>query len=106
MQVGIKGKRGSGTGQLDDPRGVELDSASRRLYVADAGNNRVQVYDMDGALLDSLTTPDPASPWTPVAVEVDGKGRVFVTDAATRQVAVLAPTGTGYEVRPLAARSL
>lgn len=36
---------GSGAGQCEQPRGVAVDSAAGRLYVADDGNNRIDVFD-------------------------------------------------------------
>lgn len=42
-QVG-GGGAGSGEYRLNNPLGVEYDAAARRLYVADSGNGRVQVY--------------------------------------------------------------
>jgi hypothetical protein len=44
-QVG-GGGAGSGEYRLNNPLGVEYDAAARRLYVADSGNGRVQVYMM------------------------------------------------------------
>lgn len=44
--------RGSGTGQLDGPRGAAV-AADGRVYVADEQNSRIQVYDSDGAFVES-----------------------------------------------------
>src|SRR5260370_19194124 len=41
---------GSGAGELNDPQGLAF-SVSRRLYVADQGNNRVGVYSAFGVFL-------------------------------------------------------
>jgi len=45
------GRPGSGPGELRIPHGLALD-ARGRLYVADRGNHRVQVFDQDGNHLD------------------------------------------------------
>jgi sugar lactone lactonase YvrE len=44
------GKRGSGPGEFDTPHGVAFDSKGR-LFVADRGNNRIQVFDQEGRYL-------------------------------------------------------
>lgn len=49
--VGSWGSRGSGQGQLAGPHGIAVD-ASRRVYVADRSNHRIQVFDERGAFLD------------------------------------------------------
>lgn len=39
---------GAGDRQFDRPRGLAFDPLSQRIFVADAGNRRVQVLDLDG----------------------------------------------------------
>ncbi len=46
------GKFGSGPGELMCPHGLALDSRGR-LFVADRGNNRIQIFDQDGKFLDA-----------------------------------------------------
>jgi sugar lactone lactonase YvrE len=46
------GTPGSGPEQFDCPHGLAMDSQGR-LFVADRGNARIQIYDQDGHLLDS-----------------------------------------------------
>jgi sugar lactone lactonase YvrE len=45
------GKKGSGTGELDTPHSIAIDSKGRVL-VGDRANNRIQIFDQDGRLLD------------------------------------------------------
>src|SRR6185436_1519067 len=45
------GKKGSGPGELDTPHGLAMDSKGR-LFVADRNNNRIQIFDQDGKLLE------------------------------------------------------
>jgi ATP phosphoribosyltransferase len=40
---------GEGAGQTQNPRGVATDFETGRLYVADQGNNRIDVFDSTGA---------------------------------------------------------
>jgi sugar lactone lactonase YvrE len=69
------GKLGSGPGELMTPHALAFDSRGR-LIVADRGNNRVQVYDLSGKLLDS---------WSqfgrPSDVHVDASDILYVADA-------------------------
>lgn len=44
------GKPGSGPGELNVPHSLALDTQGR-LFVADRGNNRLQIFDQDGQLL-------------------------------------------------------
>ncbi|MGB8133732.1 MAG: 6-bladed beta-propeller, partial [Nitrososphaeraceae archaeon] len=39
------GEPGSGNGQLIDPEGVGVDKESGAVYVADTGNNRIQLFE-------------------------------------------------------------
>ncbi|HEV3071947.1 MAG TPA: hypothetical protein VGY76_11040 [Solirubrobacteraceae bacterium] len=42
------GAAGSGDGQLNEPYGVAVNEATGDLYVADRGNNRVEIFDREG----------------------------------------------------------
>jgi streptogramin lyase len=48
------GTKGSGPGQFDTPHSIAIDSKDR-VYVADRGNKRIQVFDQDGKLLTQMT---------------------------------------------------
>ncbi len=45
------GKRGSAPGEFDTPHGLAFDSRGR-LFVADRGNNRIQIFDQEGKFLE------------------------------------------------------
>jgi hypothetical protein len=55
------GTMGTGRLQFSIPHAIEMD-AKGRLYVADRNNIRIQVYDQEGALLDSWK--DVVTPWS------------------------------------------
>ena len=44
------GRKGSGPGEFDTPHNLAMDSAGR-LFVADRGNSRIQIFDQDGHVL-------------------------------------------------------
>ena len=62
LQTMAFGKNGSGNGEFDQPKDVVVESTGeeQKIYVLDAGNNRVQVFNYVGAWLyafDGSTTP-------------------------------------------------
>ena len=46
------GRKGTGVGEFDQPHALAMDSRGR-LFVADRGNNRLQIYSQNGTLLDT-----------------------------------------------------
>jgi len=48
------GKSGKGPGEFDVPHAIALDSRGR-LFIADRNNNRIQIFDQNGAFLDEWT---------------------------------------------------
>jgi len=48
------GETGEGPGQFRDPHALAMDSQGR-LFVADRGNSRIQIFDQGGKLLDTWT---------------------------------------------------
>ena len=48
------GKKGAAPGELDGAHGLAFDSRGR-LFVADRGNQRVQIFDQDGGFIDAWT---------------------------------------------------
>ncbi len=75
---------------LRNPHGLAIDG--NLLYVADRGNKRIAVLDLDGDLLTTITSAGPLGALKdPVGVAVDRDGRLLVTDAALRRVVVYQP---------------
>jgi sugar lactone lactonase YvrE len=52
--VKVFGKSGTGPGEFDVPHAIALDSRGR-LFIADRNNNRIQIFDQNGAFLDEWT---------------------------------------------------
>jgi sugar lactone lactonase YvrE len=69
------GAEGSGPSQFRAPHALAFDTQGR-LFVADRGNNRIQIFSQDGKLLDT---------WSqfgrPVGLWIDKKDTLYVTDA-------------------------
>ncbi len=65
--VGSFGEPGAGPGQLNTPHSIAIDNQNR-IYVADRGNGRIQVFDTDGKLLQTIRIDVPAPPNAPVAI--------------------------------------
>ncbi len=68
------GKKGSAPGEFDSPHALVLDSRGR-LFVADRGNNRIQIFDQEGKFLEE---------WKqfgrPAGLFLDKNGTLFVSD--------------------------
>jgi hypothetical protein len=69
------GKQGSGPGEFNNPHSLAMDSKGR-LFVADRGNSRVQIFDQDGKFL---------AEWRqfgrPSGVYIDKKDMLYVADS-------------------------
>ena len=75
------GGPGSGPGQFRAPSGIAVDGRGR-VWVADTGNDRVQAFARDGALVRVLSGRLKA----PEGVAVDAAGNVYVADTGNRRV--------------------
>ena len=71
------GTKGSGPGQFNLPHGIDTDR-NRRVYVADAHNGRVQVFDENGKFLDQWPNI-----WRPDVLMVSADQHVWIAAGAT-----------------------
>jgi len=79
------GVEGAGEGEFRSPRGVAM-GPQGWVYVADAGNGRVQCFDSDGTFIRSWS--DGAEPLVePFDIAVDSAGRVYVLDVGRQAIA-------------------
>ena len=91
------GSAGSSNGELDNPRGVAVDSAGG-VYVADSANNRIQKFALVGGT--------PTYAWSfgsegtgpgefngPAGVAVDSDGNIYVADGGNSRVQKLSESG-------------
>jgi sugar lactone lactonase YvrE len=73
--IKASGKRGSAAGEFDTPHGLAFDSRGR-LFVADRGNNRIQIFDQDGKFLEEWKQ------WSrPSGIYIDKKDVLYVADS-------------------------
>jgi sugar lactone lactonase YvrE len=77
---------------LVNPHGVFVD-ASDVMYVAESGSGRVSIVDLKTMESRFLLGGSYFNLLTPIGVVADPQGRVFVTDADLRRVAVFTPKG-------------
>ncbi|XP_078662080.1 protein meiotic P26-like [Branchiostoma floridae x Branchiostoma belcheri] len=73
------GGHGSGTGQFDRPLGVTV-SEEGEIFVADTGNQRIQVFTLQGTFVRQFPTvvPGRRNNMFPRDVAVDGEGNLWV----------------------------
>lgn len=85
------GASGSAEGQLDSPKGIHL--GKDKIYVADTGNRRIQIFSKDGIYLEKISNPDKGAPIfiEPVKVVVDTNNNLYVLDRESKQVLVFSP---------------
>jgi hypothetical protein len=89
------GTSGSGDGEFTGPQGLAADSANR-IYVADAGNNRVQKFQSDGTFMTKWGSNGSSEGQFNLAggVGVDASDNVYVTDVGNSRVQKFNSSGT------------
>src|SRR5712691_7489046 len=91
------GTHGSGPDQFSTPHGIAVDGQS--VYVADRGNNRIQIYDTNTMQFKTSFT-GLASPWTVQATAKylysgDGTGKIYRLDKASGKLLGWIQSGMG-----------
>jgi glucose/arabinose dehydrogenase len=91
------GRYGSGEDQMRSPAGIALDQEGN-VYVADTGNNRIQVFYSNGTLIREWggrygnTSSDEMR--FPEGIAVDQEGNVYVADTGNNRIQVFYSNGT------------
>ncbi len=82
------------------PVGIALSPDEDRMYVTESGGERlVKVFDLDGDPLGGFSPPNTAAGQrSPVYVDTDGSGRVYVTDRFHHVIYVYDPEGRLLDV--------
>jgi len=90
----IGGTRGSEPGMLKNPRGVTVD-ATGNFWIADTGNDRLQKFNRDGALLQVIGKGGSKEGEfdSPSALALTMKGNLVVVDTGNRRVQVISAKG-------------
>jgi len=86
------GGLGESESRFHDPAGVAVD-ARGRVYVADSGNARIQVFDSIGNWLESWGGAEDDRFVEPTGIDVGRDGMVYVADPGARCVHVLTRDG-------------
>jgi streptogramin lyase len=74
------GSKGSGPTEMDQPHALAMDSRGR-LFVGDRANNRIQIYDQSGKLLDTWTQFS-----RPSGLYIDKQDMIYVADSESESV--------------------
>ncbi len=90
--AGMFGKTGNGNGQFHEPWDVACDSTGK-VYVADASNNRIQVFTAGGEFLMVFRGEGRGKLSFPVAVAVDTSGLIYVSESDNNRVSIFSPVG-------------
>ena len=87
------GSSGEAPGNLSYPVSVLITPGPKqRLIVSELGNNRIQIFDLQGKPLGLFPFKD-GQPVAPTAMAMDGDGRLYVVDKAKQEILVYSPQG-------------
>jgi K319-like protein/Big-like domain-containing protein/NHL repeat-containing protein/6-bladed beta-propeller protein len=91
------GTPGSGNGQLGFPQGLAIDSSRGAIYVADTGNNRIEMFSTNGTFIKKWGTPGSGNGQfnNPSAIAVDpSRGFIYVADSFNYRIEKFNTDGT------------
>ena len=89
------GTFGDGPLQFKRPMNLALDDARDRVYVADAANHRVGVFDLEGKFVAHFGGPgrEPGQLQYPYDVKIGDSGEVWVAEFGNQRISVFNPQG-------------
>ncbi len=79
------GIAGSGNGQLNEPKGMAIDSKSN-IWVSDQANNCVQEFNKEGKFVLKVTTANSKAFSGPQGLATDSKNDVWIADRANNRI--------------------
>lgn len=109
FQFSVHGSSRQGKGALSAPLAVAV--FQDRIYVADSGRSRIQIFTYDGEFVNSLSTaPTPTKkerkPLSyPVGIALDNTGNIFIADLYSARLLVFDNNGSNYKFPPTGQRS-
>ena len=86
---------GSTSNQLKNPLGIFVNT-NLDLYVADSGNDRIQLFSADRVVGRTVSIDGSTGPWTlntPSSVILDGDGYLFISDSNNHRILGSGPDG-------------
>lgn len=87
------GSSGEALGKMSYPVSILITPGSKqRLIVSELGNNRIQMFDLQGKPLGLFPFKD-GQPIAPTAMAMDAEGRLYVVDKAKQEILVYSPQG-------------
>lgn len=93
FQTELGGGPGNAANQFNDPRGMAIaQRVEPMLYVADRGNNRIQILRRDGSFTGSISTVGSVTLNAPEDVAIDLRGNVYIADTGNGQIVCLDAT--------------
>lgn len=90
------GTGGSGVGQLSAPTGLVFNPVNNRLYVSELGNDRIQVFELDGTPVSTFGSAGGGDGQLndPTELAVDSSGNVYVADTNNNRIVAFSPNGS------------
>jgi DNA-binding beta-propeller fold protein YncE len=96
------GSRGWENGQVEYPIDIAMNEMTGELYVADYGNRRIAVFDLDGVWLRNMWAPDndqgDPSFFRIAGIGIGPGGNLYVVDSALSSITILTPDGTLVDI--------
>lgn len=77
-------------GTFNHPSGISLDANRNRVYVSDTLNDRIQIFDLEGRLVDVFDEANGHFFNRPKGMGLDGEGNVLIADTNNNQVLIIA----------------
>jgi len=90
------GYRGKIEGQLENPSGIAVSPDGQSVYVADRGNNRVVIFNLDGActgIIGAGAGKERGYMQGPCGVAVRSNGQVAVCDYGNNRIQIFSAEG-------------
>jgi outer membrane autotransporter protein len=89
------GTPGSGNGQFSGPTGIAANAAGQ-IYVADLGNDRIQIFDGNNTFLSTFGSTGNGNGQfsAPVGITISTAGNLYVTDRGNNRIQIFDPNNT------------